>query len=141
MGSTESNARDMTSLPGNAGAPAREVTAFDPVDAMSRVGDDRELLAQMVMIFRAESLKMLVSIRKAAASGDGNALSRAAHSLKGSAGNFGPGPTYDLARELERMGHDGQLAGAEAKVAELEARLAELELALLEFVETSVVDG
>lgn len=87
---------------------------------LARVADDRDLLAQMVELFRAESPKMFSAICTSVASGDATALARSAHALNGSMGNFGPTQSVDSARELERMGRKGVLAGVSERFTMLE---------------------
>jgi HPt (histidine-containing phosphotransfer) domain-containing protein len=58
--------------------------------------------------------------------GDAGALQRAAHSLKGSAGNFDD-QAGAAARRLEEIGRSGDLTEASSACAELEAVMARLE--------------
>jgi two-component system sensor histidine kinase/response regulator len=111
--------------------------AFDPTDALARVGDDRELLAQLVQLFRGESPALMATIRKAVASGDSATLARVAHTLKGSVGNFGVTPAFEAARELERLGRDGVMIGVAAQLELLERSLPELEHQLEAFISTA----
>ena len=67
--------------------PAEAV--FDPAAALARVEGDRELLRKMIGLFFAQAEKLLPEIRGAGERGDGKALERAAHKLKGSMGSFG----------------------------------------------------
>jgi len=97
------------------------------------------VLAQMVELFRAASPKMLSAIRASVTDDDAAALARAAHTLSGSVGNFGPTDCFDSARELERMGRDHVLAGASGRLAVLEEQVGRLERDLAAFVATADV--
>lgn len=116
--------------------PLPSSLSFDPADALARVADDRELLGEMVDLFRAESPKLLDAIRTSVASNDAAALARSAHTLNGSMGNFGPTEGFDSGRALERMGREGVLAGASERLTMLEEQVARLERDLATFVAT-----
>ena len=62
---------------------------------------------------------------------DSVALERAAHTLKGSAGNFGPSRLAELALELELLGRTDDLGPAAAVLAELENELGWFQSALV----------
>jgi CheY-like chemotaxis protein/nitrogen-specific signal transduction histidine kinase/HPt (histidine-containing phosphotransfer) domain-containing protein len=106
---------------------------FDPVLALAEVEGDRQLLLKMIQSFAAQTQKALPEIRAAAERGDGRALERAAHKLKGSIGSFGDRPASDAALRLELMGSSGEFAGAAQTVATLENEVARLREALAAF--------
>ena len=117
------------------GADANEArdTAFDPADVLARVGGDRSLLAELVEIFRQHWPTMIGDLRAAASAGDGPALERHAHALRGSVASLGARTSAELALALETMGRAGETAGADARVVELEHELRRLEQGLAEF--------
>ncbi len=119
--------------------PPPSSLAFDPAEALARVADDRELLAQMVDLFRADSPKMLSAIRASVGSSDAAALARSAHALNGSVENFGRAGSFACARELERMGREGVLDGAPEQLTMLEAQVARFERDLETFVARPVI--
>lgn len=80
--------------------------------ALDRVGGDSELLAEVARLFLMDSPRSMGEIRKAIDEGDAKLLEREAHSLKGSASNFGAQPVVDAALALEQMGRAGNLAAA-----------------------------
>lgn len=91
---------------------------LDTSAALARVGGDEELLKEIAEIFLDEYPAALVEVRRAAESGDANALQHAAHSLKGSIANFGAKTAYDAALRLEKMGRSGEFEStAEALLA------------------------
>jgi PAS domain S-box-containing protein len=101
--------------------------SFDPDDVLARVEGNRELLAELVGILRAESPRLLATLREKVEAGDARGLQEAAHAIKGTVGNFGGHAASEAARVLEVMGKDGVLTGAGAGVVRLEAAVAELE--------------
>ena len=78
---------------------------------------------------------MLPEIRAAGARGDGDALERSAHKIKGSMGTFGAARATEAALRLETMGREGHLAGTEIHIAELEREVGRLRESLARFSE------
>jgi CheY-like chemotaxis protein len=111
-------------------APELEESLIDPAAAMAAVAGDRELLREIIDVFRAESPGMLTEIRTAAVAGDAGRLRRAAHSLKGAVAHFGARRAFDSARRLESMARDGNLTDAEAVCEALEQEVVRLRPAL-----------
>jgi HPt (histidine-containing phosphotransfer) domain-containing protein len=75
-------------------------------------------------------------IHNALKEGSAAALGRAAHTLKGSAGNFGARAVVQRALELEMTGKRGELSGAETAYAALEEEMARLKEALRKSVDS-----
>lgn len=69
---------------------------------------------------------LLAAIREATASGDGKALERAAHNLKGALGNFSVEAAVQAAGELWMMGRQRDLKSAGEALAGLEEELERL---------------
>jgi len=97
--------------------------AFDVTAALARVDGDRELLAELVQIVRAESPRVLSEIRRCVDAGDPAGLERAAHRLRGSIGVFGARSVLQAALELETMARNQMLMDAAPKLAELQKAL------------------
>jgi two-component system, sensor histidine kinase and response regulator len=97
----------------------REVAVVEPMlqgpsdaELLARFDGDTELLKELSGIFLQECPRMLDEIRAALGANDPKALERAAHTLKGSVGNFAmPGP-WETAQRLELLAKSGQLSGA-----------------------------
>jgi CheY-like chemotaxis protein/HPt (histidine-containing phosphotransfer) domain-containing protein len=121
--------------------PHSSSCSFDRADTLARLGDDRELLAQMVELFRAESPQMLSAIRSSVASRDAPALALSAHALNGSVGIFGLTESLDSVRELERMGRAGVLVGASERFTMLEDQVARLERDLATWLQPAARDS
>jgi signal transduction histidine kinase/CheY-like chemotaxis protein/HPt (histidine-containing phosphotransfer) domain-containing protein len=111
---------------------------FDPSWVLARVEGDRELLKKMINLFLAQTQKLLPEIRSAGERGDGNALERFAHKLKGSLGSFGAGRATEAALRLEIMGRSGEFVQPEEALAALEHEVARLREALAAFTEETV---
>ena len=85
-----------------------------PERVLARVGGDRELLAEISRLFIDDAPGYLDRIRRAIDASDGEALWRAAHSLKGAAANFEAEGLVTAARRLEEMGRAAQFGSGEA---------------------------
>ena len=66
--------------------------SFDPDDVLARVEGNRDLLAELVDIFRAEYPRLLANLRHSVETGDARGVQEAAHAIKGTVGNFGAPP-------------------------------------------------
>jgi signal transduction histidine kinase/DNA-binding response OmpR family regulator len=99
-------------------------------ELLERVGDDRVLLGEIVVLFRESCPKQLADLRQAVARRDPAAVERVAHTIKGSVGNLAATAAFAVARRLELMGRAGDLGDAEAAMEELEAEIERLVPAL-----------
>jgi len=106
---------------------------FDKASTLRRVDSDRELLREVVALFREVCAEMLVEIDSAIEHQDAVRLQRLAHTLKGEASNFGAAATVEAALRLEMMGRAEDLTAADAAYADLENALEQLLPALLAF--------
>ena len=99
-----------------------EPSADEALDAvLMRVGGDRQLLAEITRLFIEDAPHHLDSIARAIGHGNGDALRRAAHGLKGAAANFDAQPVVDVARELEDIGRACEFDRAPAALERLRA--------------------
>jgi PAS domain S-box-containing protein len=103
---------------------------FDPAAMRERLGDDDALVRELAELFQGDCPRLLQRVAAAVRAGDPEAVRQAAHTLKGSASNFGAADATRLALCLEEMGRAGDLAGAEEVYAQLEAALHRLREAL-----------
>jgi HPt (histidine-containing phosphotransfer) domain-containing protein len=94
---------------------------------MDRVGDDEELLREIVLEYFGCRAKMMSGIRQAIASRDAEKLERAAHAFKGTVGTLGAKSVAEAALRLEAMGRSGNLAEAEEAYGKLEEEVARLQ--------------
>ncbi|CAN7442589.1 Hpt domain-containing protein [Phenylobacterium sp. LjRoot225] len=88
-------------------------TVLDWDRALENVDGSEDLLIELAGLFIEECPEMMRQVRAAIDAGDGLALQRAAHSLKGSARIFATAAATEAARRLEVMGAGGDLSGAD----------------------------
>jgi PAS domain S-box-containing protein len=92
---------------------------FDERVALTHTGGDRNLLRDVIALFRSDSPSSLRRVERAVRGRDTEALRAAAHALRGSIAIVGSKAGRELAAELEQMGHDGQLDGAQSALEKL----------------------
>jgi CheY-like chemotaxis protein/HPt (histidine-containing phosphotransfer) domain-containing protein len=127
-GATEAPAVAAPVPPPAASTPARPPAgSFDPEDVLARVEGNRDLLAELVAIFRDERPRLFANLRHSVEIGDARGVQEAAHAIKGTVGNFGARAASEAARALEVMGRDGVLTEAGAGVARLEREVDQLD--------------
>jgi two-component system, sensor histidine kinase and response regulator len=96
---------------------------FDRQAAQDRVGDDEEILSEVINLFLRDVPRQIDEIRTAIRDGDHKRLESAAHSLKSAAGCLGGAPTAAAAMRLEALGNQADLGGAAEGLTELEREL------------------
>jgi HPt (histidine-containing phosphotransfer) domain-containing protein len=92
------------------------------------------LVKEMLAIFREDTPRRIQDILSAASRNDADALSRAAHALKGGAGTLGAKAFRALAADLEALGRSGSTDGGSDLRQRLEAAFKEAETALEFFI-------
>ena len=98
-------------------------TGVDREVALSRVGGDTELLAEIARLFLDDYPKLLEELKAGAARGDAKTVERTAHGLKGSVSNFGARAAVEAALALENMGRQQQLSDIDGRMRVLEQAL------------------
>ena len=111
---------------------------FDESAARRRTGGDRQLLKELVALYRADAPVTLRQIAKALAARNAEALRVAAHTLKGSVATVGGTSARHAAATLEDFGKTGSLDGADSALAVLRVELSKLDQA---FVAARLVQG
>ncbi|HVS35240.1 MAG TPA: response regulator [Gemmataceae bacterium] len=99
-------------------------------EALRRVGGDVGLLADLARMFLDAYPQQMTELRAAAGRGDGSAVQRLAHTIKGAVGTFGAGAAFEAALRLEKAARAGDLTHAEQDGAALEEALAQMRPAL-----------
>jgi HPt (histidine-containing phosphotransfer) domain-containing protein len=94
---------------------------FDLDIAMSHVGGDTELLAELAELFVKDYPRLLKEMQDAVSADDHAVLERGAHTLKGRLAFFGVHEIRDKALALEMMGRNHQVSTAAQMLAEVEA--------------------
>jgi PAS domain S-box-containing protein len=96
---------------------------IDHAALLAGVDGDRRLLREFVRLFLADCPQRLAEIKEAIRRGDAGALGRAAHTLKGSVGNFAAQKAFAASQRLEKMSRDGDLDNAGEACVMLESEL------------------
>jgi two-component system, sensor histidine kinase and response regulator len=99
-------------------------------ELLKRVDGDSALLAEIVDLFVQDAPRQIGEIRNAIEQGDTTRLYNAAHTLKGSAGNFGAERVTLVAERLEVRAKEHDLRTAAQVLVTLEAEIDRLIVAL-----------
>jgi PAS domain S-box-containing protein len=110
---------------------------LDKKEALAEVGGNVHLLRELAGLFLDDCPRQMQEIREAIACRDAPRLRLAAHTLKGSVGNFSAPRAFAAAWQLERMGRELDLARAEEAQTTLEREIQRLEEALIELAQGS----
>jgi len=77
---------------------------FDQGELLARVDNDRELLHDLLRIFKEEFPRQLQVLHEAVGSGDGHRVAAAAHTMKGMLANLAASQSAASAERLEQLG-------------------------------------
>jgi HPt (histidine-containing phosphotransfer) domain-containing protein len=109
----------------------------DPIDAMAfanlleMTGGDQAFVDELVDTYLQEGASLVDRLRTAAATGAGDDLVRAAHSLKSSSMNVGALPLGELCRSLETEARTGTVPDVRDRAEEIAAAFEGARQALL----------
>lgn len=92
--------------------------------------EEQSMTREVVGLFLADAPRRLDAIAQALASGDNEELSRAAHALKGAAGNIGAVAVQAVCATLEAEAKDGHPGDPSVYVTQLQELLAATRQAL-----------
>jgi HPt (histidine-containing phosphotransfer) domain-containing protein len=112
---------------------------LDVPGALRRLGDDVELLEQIILIFLEDAPGLILSAREAVANGNAAELRRSAHSVKGMMATIGAQVGQNAAFRLEQCAAGGDLAEASGLIQDCGARVAELAQALQTYLDSGDV--
>ena len=98
--------------------------AIDHTALLAGIDGNRRVLRELVRLFLADCPRRLAEIKEAIRRGDAGALGRAAHTLKGSIGNFAAKSAFAAAQRLEIMSRDIDLDNVGKACVTLESELA-----------------
>jgi len=114
----------------NAVAPPPEPVAAAGLDhraILDEAGGDVTLVRRLAALFKKESDRLLLELKRAVERKDREAIQFAAHALKSSVGHWGQGEAFQEARTLEEMARAGKIAGAQRGCASLTERVVRLQ--------------
>src|SRR6266481_1335052 len=84
---------------------------FDHQELLARVENDRELLRDLLTIFKEDFPRQLLTLREAVEAKDGDLVATAAHSLRGMLSNLAASQAAATAARLEQMGRKKEILG------------------------------
>jgi HPt (histidine-containing phosphotransfer) domain-containing protein len=124
---------ELGQFPSNGKAPSK-MTPVAPTDEgtfnlntlLERVDNDRELLRELLEIFKEEFPRYREELRRAAALSDLPRLRTVGHALKGMFSNLAADRAAEQAANLERLGKGSETAGLAAALEAFEAEAAAL---------------
>lgn len=112
-------------------------SSFDIAEARRQVGDDEEILREVIQLFVEEVPKRLADLRLALERRDAELLERSAHTIKGTCLVFGAGPVRLAAERVETMGRKRDFDLAPEAVAALVQESERLAADLKTFLDSS----
>ena len=99
---------------------------FDKAELLDRVGDDEELVDDLIELYLEDYPSKIEDIKNNLSSGDGAAVSAAAHGIKGSSANLSFNSVAEFAKQIEFAGKENNLDEAAARFIDLEAEIVKL---------------
>jgi HPt (histidine-containing phosphotransfer) domain-containing protein len=97
------------------GAPVLDPAVLAALRQLNIPGEP-DVLTEVLKLFLEEVPPRMTRLRNAWSSGNIEEMQRAAHSLKGSAGNIGAQSMFDVCRQLDGLGRAGSLESASTLV-------------------------
>jgi HPt (histidine-containing phosphotransfer) domain-containing protein len=110
-------------------APTLNPEAIQALRELSPEGDS-EFLRELIAIYLADTPKQMANLEEAITRQDADLVVRAAHTIKGSSGNFGAVSFARLAHEIEAHAKSKNLAAAAAALPEFKSGFAQVVAAL-----------
>ncbi|MGE3805350.1 MAG: Hpt domain-containing protein [Gemmataceae bacterium] len=99
-------------------------------DLLERVCGDEEVMLELVELGLTECPRLLQALRAAVAAGDAHTIERAAHALKGVAGNLAADEAFELALEMEQAARAEDTLLAASFLPRIEAAMQRVDAAL-----------
>jgi len=107
--------------PAAGAAPVVDEELFNFAELLERVDNDRELMKELLEIFKKDFPQHREELQSAAAAGDMKRVAITGHTLKGMFANLAAGRAAALAGDVERIGKSPGAAGLADAVQALEA--------------------
>jgi HPt (histidine-containing phosphotransfer) domain-containing protein len=95
-------------------------------ELLALMDGDRELLLELIDVFLEDAPQRIQAVRSALADRNADAVYRAAHALKGSAGNFGAPEVVRRANRLEALARENDLDATAVEFEFLDADMNQL---------------
>ena len=95
-------------------------------ELLLRVENDRDLLRELIDIFKEESPRLLQQLQGHVIRRDMKSVEETSHGLKGMLSGLSAMPAASVAARLERMGREGDIAGLSDAVTLLEREIEQL---------------
>jgi HPt (histidine-containing phosphotransfer) domain-containing protein len=99
---------------------------MDVAGALRRLGEDVELLEQIILIFLEDAPGLVHSAREALSRGDAGELRRSAHSLKGMMATLGAQAGQHAALRIEQCAASGNLEDASSLICDGGERVSQM---------------
>jgi CheY-like chemotaxis protein len=115
------------------GSARSDIPNIDWQRALESLDGNRQLLGELIDIFREECPKLRGEIESALAAGDLALLRRAAHTLKGALSHLAAGTALHLAQQMEDLARGQNLPAASRVWPQLQVALDQLTPAFMEF--------
>jgi HPt (histidine-containing phosphotransfer) domain-containing protein len=99
-------------------------SAVDLAELLARVENDRELMRDLIAIFKEDFPRQLQGLRQAVETGDAKQVAAFAHTLKGMLSNLAAHQAAAGASQLEQLGRNGEVASFHNAFSSLEREAA-----------------
>ncbi|TKB82172.1 MAG: Hpt domain-containing protein [Nitrospira sp.] len=107
---------------------------FNLAEALTRVDEDEDLFQTLAELFIEQAPLDMAATQAALDAGDGEALARAAHRMKGAILQFSAPALFEATKQLETLGKAGTVDDAKPVCARVTQELQKLMTALSEYV-------
>lgn len=107
-----------------------DAAIFNRVEMLERLGDDTEMLSDLIDLFLGECPKMLQGVREAIEREDPSTIERTGHALKGACLNLSASQAAAVASKIETAGREGELGETRELLEQLSDELSLLSEAL-----------
>jgi two-component system, sensor histidine kinase and response regulator len=95
-------------------------------ELLLRVENDRDLLRELIEIFKEESPRLLQQLHGHVVRKDMKSVEETSHGLKGMLSGLSAMPAASVAARLERMGREGDFAGLSDELTHLKREIEQL---------------
>jgi CheY-like chemotaxis protein len=113
-------------------APAHQL--FDAAALMENLGDDKAMLAEVILLCREnDAPRLLAELAQSIQNGDADGVAKAAHALKGMAGAFNATDAWSAAKTLETTARAGKVISIKEEADEFVRALRALLIGLENF--------